>query len=808
MINEQHQYRYPGSRAFRQSESSIFTGRSTDVDKLSQLIAIEKIAVLFGNVGCGKTSLINAGLIPKIESERNSEIIHFSFNHFDADKNLSIFNNIHDILESKNSENQSLLDKLIPDEDSLWYHLKKCQTPENNEFIIIIDDFDNFFSYPAKEQQFFKRELSTLLFTKIPQNFRNEMNRKPCDSDNLFSDNELDILHNPLNVRLLVVIHSENLSKLNHVKDFIPGIMQYCQELRPLTVSNSINAIKKPASYTEPDMVFSSPTFTFDNEAVNKIINFNSMESESYNVLINSPIKFNVPDEEEETDLFQMQIICKKAEQIAIEKSKTATDSQIVVTASDLGDLNDIFKEYYETLYNTINDNNLKDSMRILIEEGLILEDEKYRLSLYEGIILKRYNVKKDNLLKIVDYQLVRIKTGHWGGNYYEISHDVFLPAIHNSRKERLELQRLEAHRKEIERVKEEVNREHEEKMERLRKEDEAKLEWLRELDKRQMEWQKSTDAEKLEQQKKIDAEKLEQLRKEDEEKLESQKKIASIELEWQRKADEEKMEWQRKTAEEKLEQQIKIDAEKQEQLRKENEEKLELLQKESDERLEQERKQNIAKLAQQRKVWVIRFLTVMCLILIAGILYIYDLKENEKTAKEESNTYNSLTNLLLKTSLPRLSTDDKRFIFDTTDSIVYKLEFLKEQNYEKSIKTAEIYCSIYDSLKMNNAYRSEAYANQAWYLFFARDFDKALKMVKKASDMNNDTLWIKENLALAYFLTNQFDKGKEIYEMIKNDSFPQTKTTFKQQFIDDFDRLKKEGIIPPDEQKIRELLK
>ncbi len=682
MKNEQNNYRFPGTRAFKQSESSIFTGRSTDVDKLSQLIAIEKIAVLFGNVGCGKTSLINAGLIPKIESERNSELIHFSFNYYDADKNTSIFNGIHNILESKNSENLSLLDKLIPDEDSLWYHLKKCQVSENNEFIIIIDDFDNFFSYPTKEQQFFKRELSTLLFTKIPQNFRNEINRKLGDSDNSFSDKELDILYNPLNVRLLVAIHSENLSKLNHVKDFIPGIMQFCHELRPLTVSSSINAIKKPAGYKESDMVFSSPTFTFDNEAVNKIINFNSMESNSYNTLINSPIKFIVTEEEEEeeTDLFQMQIICKKAEQIAIEKSKTATENQIIVTASDLGDLNDIFKEYYENLYNTINDNNLKDSMRTLIEEGLILEDEKYRLSLYEGIILKRYNVKKEHLLKIVDYQLVRIKTGHWGGNYYEISHDVFLPAIHNSRRERHELQRLEAHRKEIERLKEEdrkkmelVKLEHEEKMERLRKEVAAKLEWQMALDNTQLEWQKKVDIEKLELQKKFDAEKLEHLKKEDEEKLEFQKKIASVELEWQRK--------------------------------------------ESEERLEQERKQKNLILKQQRKVFVIRLLSIACLILLVSILFINYMREKEQAAKEDATIYNSLANILLRASLPRLSVIDKRFIFDTTDYIVYRRDFLRDSNYRKIAKTYEVYCHLYDSLNMNNADRSKAYANHAWYL-------------------------------------------------------------------------------------------
>jgi len=79
MENQQLQNRYPGSRAFMQSEHNIFKGRHSEVKKLNNLIDIEKIVVLYGNVGCGKTSLVNAGLIPMNEWDGKPNIIHFSF---------------------------------------------------------------------------------------------------------------------------------------------------------------------------------------------------------------------------------------------------------------------------------------------------------------------------------------------------------------------------------------------------------------------------------------------------------------------------------------------------------------------------------------------------------------------------------------------------------------------------------------------------------------------------------------------------------------------------------------------------------
>jgi formylglycine-generating enzyme required for sulfatase activity len=54
---------------FETADQPIFFGRDEEVNHLVQRIMAHKLAVLFGQSGVGKTSLINAGVIPRLEEE-------------------------------------------------------------------------------------------------------------------------------------------------------------------------------------------------------------------------------------------------------------------------------------------------------------------------------------------------------------------------------------------------------------------------------------------------------------------------------------------------------------------------------------------------------------------------------------------------------------------------------------------------------------------------------------------------------------------------------------------------------------------
>src|SRR5262249_1463510 len=59
---------YPGPRPFRSGETLY--GRDREITQLFYLLSAERIVVLHAPSGAGKSSLIHAGLVPRLQRER------------------------------------------------------------------------------------------------------------------------------------------------------------------------------------------------------------------------------------------------------------------------------------------------------------------------------------------------------------------------------------------------------------------------------------------------------------------------------------------------------------------------------------------------------------------------------------------------------------------------------------------------------------------------------------------------------------------------------------------------------------------
>jgi tetratricopeptide (TPR) repeat protein len=60
---------YPGPRPFRQTDQTRFFGRAGDVAMLARLWLINRLTLVVGETGRGKTSLLNAGILPSLTHE-------------------------------------------------------------------------------------------------------------------------------------------------------------------------------------------------------------------------------------------------------------------------------------------------------------------------------------------------------------------------------------------------------------------------------------------------------------------------------------------------------------------------------------------------------------------------------------------------------------------------------------------------------------------------------------------------------------------------------------------------------------------
>lgn len=60
---------YPGLRPFEKAEWPIFFGRERMTDAIVSLVLTKQLLVIHGDSGCGKSSLIRAGVLPRLEHE-------------------------------------------------------------------------------------------------------------------------------------------------------------------------------------------------------------------------------------------------------------------------------------------------------------------------------------------------------------------------------------------------------------------------------------------------------------------------------------------------------------------------------------------------------------------------------------------------------------------------------------------------------------------------------------------------------------------------------------------------------------------
>jgi WD40 repeat protein len=60
---------WPGLAAFREADQEFFYGREAEVEEILRLVLRERLSVLFGLSGLGKTSLLQAGLFPRLRQE-------------------------------------------------------------------------------------------------------------------------------------------------------------------------------------------------------------------------------------------------------------------------------------------------------------------------------------------------------------------------------------------------------------------------------------------------------------------------------------------------------------------------------------------------------------------------------------------------------------------------------------------------------------------------------------------------------------------------------------------------------------------
>jgi hypothetical protein len=206
---------YVGPRPFKSSEKGLFAGRDREKSDLQNLILSYRAVLLYAQSGAGKTSLVNAGLLPLLEKELVTaqarvggelppDIDHSSLT------NIYVFNTLASYMGSR-AEPAALLKANLAD------YLK---APEDRDALVIFDQFEE-------------------LFTAYPERWHE---RKE------FFQQLKEVLRRDKGVRLFFVIREDHLAEVDPYAEFLPEGFRIRYRLERLRSDKpALDAIRRPA---------------------------------------------------------------------------------------------------------------------------------------------------------------------------------------------------------------------------------------------------------------------------------------------------------------------------------------------------------------------------------------------------------------------------------------------------------------------------------------------------------------------------------------------------------------------------------
>ncbi|MFN0215540.1 MAG: hypothetical protein ACKVT2_14885 [Saprospiraceae bacterium] len=399
--------RFPGINPFQTEERDRFFGRDDDIRELHALITLEKVVVLFGKSGHGKSSLLNAGIVPRFLQERSGSERRYepTVVKFGAcvPGSTPPSEKARQFLENGLPESPQYLDigpSLLDIGHSLWSSAKRSG---QRRIVLIFDQFEEFFTYPLAQQQRFADEIGELLHTDMPPELAGRFAE--------LSEDLQDLLAEKMDVKAVFAIREDRLHLLDKLKYPLPAIFGRRYPLLPLPREQAREAIEKPAGMTGD---FESPVFTFSEAALDQILEF-------------------LQDGEHRVETNQLQILAESFEK------RAETEHIARFTPENLGALKKIVADYYHEKINALPAEADRMAARRLCEEGLAQEGEPpVRLNLHEAQILNFYGIQPVLLEELVRSRLLRAEPGAGGGYTYELPHDTLLEPVLDARRERL----------------------------------------------------------------------------------------------------------------------------------------------------------------------------------------------------------------------------------------------------------------------------------------------------------------------------------------------------------------------------------
>jgi hypothetical protein len=402
---------WPGLASYDEKSQLFFSGRTAEADELLRRILDEPLTVLFGKSGLGKTSLLHAGLFPRLRALDLLPVlvrlhVRQTSEPFLEQVRVRLFEELrrHGIEHTGSTAGETLWEYLHGAGQEFWSRQNRLVRP-----VFVFDQFEELFTLgraaPTRIEAF-REELADLAENRIPAAL---MRRHESDGT---TGTALNTRAMPY--KIVIALREDFLADLESWRAVMPSLRRNRMRLLPLRPDQALEAV---CNERTSHLVTESLARTI----VAFLSSCGSSEaSESESVGATSAVEPAL-----------LSLFCRGVNEQRQRDRKAAFDAELLDGAKGT-----LVKDFYKTSFA-----DQPERVRRFIEEDLVTESG-YRNSYSIADAESRGLVRASEVDVLVNRHLLRHEH-HLGADRLELTHDLLTQAIVEARDERRRRQPL-----------------------------------------------------------------------------------------------------------------------------------------------------------------------------------------------------------------------------------------------------------------------------------------------------------------------------------------------------------------------------
>jgi len=392
----QAQNPWPGLFWYTEEQAHLFFGRQAEIEELLRLIQRETLTILFGRSGLGKTSLMRAGVFPRLRQEGCFPVVlRLDYSPQAASPVEQVKALTEAAARAGGIDIESAQSAAQP--ETLWeyFHRVRFWGPRNDRLtpVLVFDQFEEIFTLGSRRQEEadILEQLADLAENRIPAAVQK---RAEVSGERQSVEAGTPIY------KIVLSLREDFVWRLDTLRPILPAIMRNRFALGPLDAARGLEIIRNAGKEWVTD------------EVVQDIIA----------AVISSRQGEGAGSAGEEVEPAYLNVMCNELFERMVATGQTHITRELV--AAEKGGI-------LESLY-ARSMSGLDDSVRLFVEERLVTPAGfRATLPVEEA---RREHITDADLQKLVDRRLLRFED-RLGTRHVELAHDLLTGLVEKSRK-------------------------------------------------------------------------------------------------------------------------------------------------------------------------------------------------------------------------------------------------------------------------------------------------------------------------------------------------------------------------------------